>query len=93
MTRKEQEVLQKFCNRMSKYEAKADDAFKMLQDLNEKEGTGKRWCSAEQNVKDLLSVGKDYMYLYNEYVRADAAIDTLMALGSELADIGFWKNK
>ncbi len=91
MTRKERETLQGFINRLSEYEEKADRAFKRLQELNGTEGTGKRWCCAQTNATDLLSTGKDYMYLYEEYVKANAAIDTITSLGSGLAELGFWK--
>ena len=78
---------------MSEYQGKADKAFKRLQDLNGTEGTGHRWCCAQTNATDLLSVGKDYMYLYDEYVKANAAIDTITNLGSELAELGFWEGR
>lgn len=93
MTKQEHETLQGFVNKMSEYQDKADRAFKRLQELNGTEGTGHRWCSAQTNAKDLLSVGKDYMYLYDEYVEAHAAIDTITKLGSELAELGFWKGR
>lgn len=93
MTKQEHEMLQRFVNKMSEYQDKADRAFKRLQELNGTEGTGHRWCSAQTNAKDLLSVGKDYMYLYDDYVEANAAIDTITKLGSELAELGFWKGR
>lgn len=93
MTKQEHETLQRFVNKMSEYQGKADKAFKRLQDLNGTEGTGHRWCCAQTNATDLLSVGKDYMYLYDEYVKANAAIDTITNLGSELAELGFWEGR
>ena len=92
MTKREHKALQEHFNRMGEFRDKADKAFKKLQDLNGTEGTGTRWCSAEHNYKDLLSVGKDYTYIYNEYVKATANDFLLMELGSTLAELNFWKH-
>lgn len=91
MTKKEHKALQEHFNRMSEFREQADRAFKRLQDLNGEEGTGTRWCCAETNYKDLLSVGKDYTYIYNDYVEACAKDMLLMELGSTMANLDFWK--
>lgn len=91
MTRKEHEALQKEFNKLSDYMAKADEAFKRLQELNGAEGTGKRWCCAEQNYKDLLSVGKDYTRIYDNYVKYNGMYDALTQVGKTLANLNFWK--
>ena len=91
MTKREHEALQKEFNKMSDYMAKADIAFKQLQDLNGKEGTGRRWCCAAQNHRDLLSAGKDYTYIYDEYVKYNGMVDAMRSLGSTLAELNFWK--
>ena len=91
MTKREHEALQKEFNKMGDYMAKADTAFKQLQDLNGKEGTGHRWCCAAQNYRDLLSVGKDYTYIYDEYVKYNGMVDAMRTLGSTLAELNFWK--
>ena len=90
MTKKEHAAMQKHINTVYEYRKDADKVFKRLQDLNEAEGTGCRWCSAEQNTKDLLSCGKDYLYLFERYTRAQAKIEMIDSLGCVLADIGFW---
>ena len=91
MTKREHEALQKEFNKMSDYMAKADTAFKQLQDLNGKEGTGHKWCCAAQNYRDLLSAGKDYTYIFDEYVKYNGMFDAMRKLGSTLAELNFWK--
>lgn len=91
MTKREHDALQKEFNKLTDYRAKANAAFTKLQELNEKEGTGVRWCSAECNYKDLLSVGKDYTFIYNDYVKANGAEMALTQIGSTLAELNFWK--
>lgn len=92
MTKREREAMQKLVNRHSKYREEADNAFKTLQDLNEVEGTGTRWCSAVENMKDLLSQGRDYTWIYNKYIENSAKADVLeWELGGELAELNFWK--
>jgi len=93
MTKREHEALQKEFNKMSEYDAEADVAFKRLQDLNGTEGTGHRWCCAAQNYRDLLSKGKDYTYIYDQYVEANGKRDAMMDLGRTLAGLNFWKKK
>ena len=91
MTKTERKALQEYINKMTGYRVVVDIAFKELQDLNEKEGTGHRWCCADQNYKDLLSVGKDYTNIYNRYVQYNGMIDALNQLGNTLAELNFWK--
>lgn len=91
MTKREREALQKEFNKLSDYRAKANEAFQRLQDLNATEGTGIRYCSAEQNYKELLSVGKDYTFVYNDYVKANGMEMALTQIGSTLAELNFWK--
>lgn len=91
MTKKEHEAIQKEFNRLSDYRAKANEAFVRLQELNAEEGTGRRYCSAEQNYKELLSVGKDYTFIYNDYVKANGMEMALTRLGTTLAELNFWK--
>ncbi len=93
MTKREHEELQKLMNKSIEYSNQADKYFKRLQELNATEGTGTRWCSAADNTKDLLSVGKDYLYLYLGYVEARAKDEELWELGGVLAELNFWKNK
>lgn len=93
MTKKEHAALQALFNKLDDYRAEEDIAFKRLQDLNEKEGTGHRWCSAEHNYKELLSKGKDYTYIYNDYVEARGKYEACMELGHTLAELNFWKKK
>lgn len=91
MTKKEREAIQDLINELSQLRDTADKAFNRLQDLNKTEGTGHRWCCAQTNAIDLLKCGKDYMYLYDKYVEAEAKSDMLTRLGSKMADLGFWK--
>lgn len=91
MTKKERAALQELFNKMGEYDADADAAFKRLQDLNAKEGTGHRWCCAAQNYRDLLSKGRDYTYIYDQYVEANGKRDAIMELGRTLAELNFWK--
>ena len=91
MTKREHEALQREFNKLTEYRAKANEAFVKLQELNATEGTGVRYCSAEHNYKDLLSVGKDYTYIYNDYVRANGMEMALNELGTTLAELNFWK--
>lgn len=91
MTKREHETLQKRINKISEYRAEADRVFEKLKTLNATEGTGHRWCCAVQNVRDLLSCGKDYMWLYDKYVEACAKADGLSDLGKDLAELNFWK--
>lgn len=91
MTKKEHDALQKLMNEMNELRDRSEQAFKRLQDLNAKDGTGKRWCCAKTNATDLLGCGKDYMYLYEEYVQANAKEDMLVELGHTLAELNFWK--
>lgn len=91
MTKKEHAALQEFFNEMGEYDTAADIAFKRLQDLNAKEGTGHRWCCAAQNYRDLLSKGKDYTHIYDNYVEANGKRDVMMELGRTLAGLNFWK--
>lgn len=91
MTRKEHEALQKEFNKFGDYMKKADEAFTRLQELNGKEGTGVRYCSAEHNYKALLSVGKDYTRIYDEYVRYNGMREAIESLGGVLAELNFWK--
>ena len=92
MTKREHKALQELVNKHSEYREKADRAFERLQDLNEKEGSGSRWCCAATNMEDLLAAGKDYVYLYTEYVENNAKADTLeWELGRTLAGLNFWK--
>ena len=91
MTKKEHDALQKVMNTTQEYREKANQRFKRLQELNATEGTGIRWCSAEQNYKDLLSVGKDYGWIYREYIEAQGIEDGIIKVGVVLANLGFWK--
>jgi hypothetical protein len=91
MTKVEHKTLQEHFNKMNDYKAEADIAFKQLQDLNEKEGTGHRWCSAAQNYKDLFSVGKDYTNIYDRYIQYNGMVEAMRQLGSTLAELNFWK--
>lgn len=90
MTKREHAALQNEINKMTEYMQKADEAFNRLQDLNGTEGTGRRWCCAEQNYKELLSVGKDYSHIYNDYIKYNSKLDALRELGSTLAELNFW---
>jgi len=90
MTKKEKEAFQGFMNQYSRYEKEADEAFKELQTLNKNE-TGTAWCCAQTNYEDLLKAGKDYGYLYNRYVEAEAKQDILTRYGQMMADLGLWK--
>ena len=92
MTKREREAMQELVNRSQYYEELRDNAFQRLQELNATEGTGHRWCSAPQNIRDLMSCGKDYMWIYNQYVEYDAKADAFKwELGSTLAELNFWK--
>lgn len=91
MKKQEREFLQGLVNQITDNRKIADDAFHFLQQKN-KEVTGKTWCSAETNFKDLLKAGYDFTYKYELYVRAQGRIDTIITLGSGLAELGFWKN-
>ncbi len=91
MTKKEHNAMQELFNQMGEYRDAADMAFKQLQDLNGKEGTGHRWCCAAQNYRDLLSVGKDYTHIYDRYVQYNGMSDAMMELGRTLAGLNFWK--
>lgn len=91
MTKREHEALQEHFNKMSDYMTEADIAFKQLQDLNGKEGTGHKWCCAAQNYRDLLSVGKDYTHIYDRYVQYNGMVDAMRELGRTLAGLNFWK--
>lgn len=91
MTKREHEALQEHFNKMGDYMTEADIAFKQLQELNGKEGTGHKWCCAAQNYRDLLSVGKDYTYIYDEYVKYNGMVDAMRQLGRTLAELNFWK--
>lgn len=93
MTKKEHEALQKLFNETGELRDIADQAFKRLQELNATEGTGTRWCCAKTNALDLLKCGKDYMYIYDKYVEANAKEDMLRELGRTLAELDFWKKK
>lgn len=93
MTKKERAALQELFNKMSEYDAEADVAFKRLQELNAKEGTGHKWCCAAQNYRDLLSKGKDYTHIYNNYVEASGKYEATLDLGRTLAELNFWKKK
>lgn len=90
MTTKEHIAIQKFMNKLTILNQEADDAFTKLQKLNKEEGSGKAWCCAEENYRDLLKCGKNYGYVYNKYVSAEAKKDLLREYGSMLADLGFW---
>lgn len=83
--------MQQRINTITELDKKADAAFKRLQELNATEGTGKRWCSAQLNAIELLKSGKDYMWIYENYVTARAKIDALTDVGCDLASVGFWK--
>ncbi len=91
MTKKERSALQEHFNKMGDYIALADEAFDKLQALNGIEGTGHKWCCAAQNYRDLLSVGKDYTHIYDNYVKYNGMVDALRELGSTLAELNFWK--
>ena len=92
MTKREHKALQELVNKQSEYREKADRAFEKLQDLNEKEGSGSRWCCAASNMRDLLAAGKDCVYLYTEYVENNAKADAIAwELGGTLAGLNFWK--
>lgn len=91
MTKREHEELQKAMNKATAHRKKAEECFHRLQELNFKEGTGHRWCSAETNAKDLLSVGKDYMWLYARYVEENAMEEATCEVAKVLSRLGFWK--
>ena len=92
MTKKERAVLQKFFNRMSEFEDTEKEAFTLLQNANSLNGDGHRWCCAQTNYEALLAKGqKHYGHQYNKYVEAGAKISLLTELGTELANLGFWK--
>ena len=93
MTKRERKALQEFMNKTCRYDADSDKVFKELQDLNQRMGTGHRWCSAEMNYKDLLSCGHDYGYLFKMYVALNAKKDLLKEYGSMLAELNFWNRK
>ena len=92
MTKKEHQALQQEFNRIQEYRNKSDEAFGRLQELNATEGTGTKWCSAEHNYKDLLSVGKDYTWLYDSYVEYRGMESALLSVGCVLARLNFWKH-
>ena len=83
--------MQEHLNKMTELMEESDKAFKRLQDLNGSEGTGTRWCCAKTNALDLLGCGKDYMHIYDDYVKANAKLDLLREFGSTLAELNFWK--
>lgn len=93
MRKNERAALQAHIDMMAQLEKDADEAFKKLQDLNGNIGTRHRWCCAKTNAVDLLKSGHDYMYLYDKYVQANAKYDLLLQLGSDLANLGFWKDQ
>lgn len=100
MTTQERNTIQAFVNRFTDLRAEADAAFTELQKLN-KDTSGKAWCCAYDNYKDLVETSKKPGYtrhlaegarkLYEQYVEANAKQDLMRDLMTELADIGFWK--
>lgn len=99
MTTKERQTIQNFFNRMSEFDKEQDEMLKNLMDLNETYGDGSRWCSWKHNLDMIRENCEDELIvaraetMYRRFLEASAKEDLLMELGSELAELGFWKNK
>lgn len=91
MTKKEKEKYLQLMSNMEAYQEEANRAFQILQNANKKIGTGKAWCSARENWKDLLSCGKDYTSVYEDYIRYGAKHDAYLRIGQAFANFGLWK--
>ena len=99
MTTKERQTLQKFFNRMTEFDIEQEEMLHNLMDLNQTYGDGSRWCSWKANLDGILENCEDSIIrgraetMYRRFLEAQAKEDLLMELGSDLADLGFWKNK
>ena len=97
MTTKEREAVQTFFNQMTRIDNEADEAFKELQELNAKFGSGSRWCCAQINRDEILEHCKvEYIknrakFVYDNYVKAIGQRDLMSEFGQTVADLGFWK--
>lgn len=91
MTKAEKAKYLQLMSNMEVYQKEEDKAFKILQDTNRKIGTGKPWCSARKNWEDLLSCGKDYTNVYEDYIRYGAKYDAYLRIGQAFANFGLWK--
>lgn len=97
MTTKERTAIQTFFNKYGEIREQQEKAFKELQDLNGKLGSGSRWCCAMTNRDDILKSDADSRtkgratYLYDIYTEARGKEELMREFGKELANLGFWK--
>ena len=91
MTKAERTVTQKHINKISEINEKMYEIFKEFQDLNAQYGSGKRWCSLDENYRDLMKADFDYTYLYVDYLKLEAQKNIIQEFATDLAETGFWK--
>lgn len=99
MTRKERATVQGFINKLSELDKIEHETLETLKGMCETYGDGNRWCSWRACLDKIAEASgiESLEYrraegVYERFIKASAQRDLIMKFGSELAEIGFWKN-
>ena len=100
MTTREHDTIQRFFNRMSDIDREKDEVLEQLQQISVSEGDGHRWCTIVENLRSVQRkhgigtfASDRAQRLYVRYEQLCAQEELLMDLGSELAEINFWRRE